>query len=131
MSAQAAGSASPVKKGDVLLDVRNLKMHFPVTEGIVFHKVVAEVKAVDGISFQIRKGETLGLVGESGCGKTTTGRCILQLERPTSGEIIFEGLSLTDLDARALRPLRQKIQVIFQDPFSSLNPRMKTGDNVA
>ncbi len=131
MSVQAAGSASAVKKGDVLLDVRDLKMHFPVTEGIVFHKVVATVKAVDGISFKIHKGETLGLVGESGCGKTTTGRCILQLERPTSGEIVFAGQSLIHLEARALRPLRQKIQVIFQDPFSSLNPRMKTGDIVA
>jgi len=130
MSVQATGPAAGVEKGDVLLDVRNLKMHFPVTEGIVFHKVVAEVKAVDGVSFQIHKGETLGLVGESGCGKTTTGRCILQLERPTSGEIIFEGQSLTELDAKALRPLRRKIQVIFQDPYSSLNPRMKTGDIV-
>ena len=130
MSVQTTGPAAGVEKGDVLLDVRNLKMHFPVTEGIVFHKVVAEVKAVDGVSFQIHKGETLGLVGESGCGKTTTGRCILQLERPTSGEIIFEGQSLTELDAKALRPLRRKIQVIFQDPYSSLNPRMKTGDIV-
>ena len=130
MSVQTTGPAAGVEKGDVLLDVRNLKMHFPVTEGIVFHKVVAEVKAVDGVSFQIHKGETLGLVGESGCGKTTTGRCILQLERPTSGEIIFEGHSLTEFDAKALRPLRRKIQVIFQDPYSSLNPRMKTGDIV-
>ena len=135
MSVQEAvsprGPAQAVEKGEVLLDVRDLKMHFPVTEGIVFHRTVAEVKAVDGISFQIRKGETLGLVGESGCGKTTTGRCILQLEQPTSGEIIFEGQSLIHMDARALRPLRQKIQVIFQDPYSSLNPRMKTGDIVA
>ncbi len=135
MSVQEAmpprGPTEAVKKGEVLLDVRDLKMYFPVTEGIVFHRTVAEVKAVDGISFQIHKGETLGLVGESGCGKTTTGRCILQLERPTSGEIIFEGQSLTELDARALRPLRRKIQVIFQDPYSSLNPRMKTGDIVA
>ena len=130
MSVQTTGPAAGVEKGDVLLDVRNLKMHFQVTEGIVFHKVVATVKAVDGVSFQIHKGETLGLVGESGCGKTTTGRCILQLERPTSGEIVFEGQSLTELDAKALRPLRRKIQVIFQDPYSSLNPRMKTGNIV-
>jgi oligopeptide transport system ATP-binding protein len=122
--------AGRVRKGDVLLDVRDLKMYFPVTEGIIFHKTVAEVKAVDGISFQIRKGETLGLVGESGCGKTTTGRCILQLERPTSGEIIFEGQDLTHLTPNQLRLLRQKMQVIFQDPYSSLNPRMKTGDIV-
>ena len=130
MSAQEAVPASGVQKGEVLLDVRNLKMYFPVTEAIIFHKVVAEVKAVDGISFQIHKGETLGLVGESGCGKTTTGRCILQLERATSGEIIFAGQNLAELDANALRPWRQKIQVIFQDPYSSLNPRMKTGDIV-
>ena len=125
------GAASKVRKGEVLLQVKGLKMYFPVTEGIIFHRTVAQVKAVDGISFDIRKGETLGLVGESGCGKTTTGRCILQLERPTEGEIVFAGQNLIDLDARALRPLRQKIQVIFQDPYSSLNPRMKTGDIVA
>ena len=124
------GAASKVKAGEVLIEVRNLKMYFPVTEGAILHRTVAEVKAVDGISFDIRKGETLGIVGESGCGKTTTGRCILQLERPTEGEIVFEGQNLVDLDARALRPLRQKIQVIFQDPYSSLNPRMKTGDIV-
>ena len=125
------GAASKVRKGEVLLRVKGLKMYFPVTEGVIFHRTVAQVKAVDGISFDIRKGETLGLVGESGCGKTTTGRCILQLERPTEGEIVFAGQNLIDLDARALRPLRQKIQVIFQDPYSSLNPRMKTGDIVA
>ncbi len=125
------GAASKVRKGEVLLQVKGLKMYFPVTEGIIFRKTVAQVKAVDGISFDIRKGETLGLVGESGCGKTTTGRCILQLERPTEGEIVFAGQNLVDLDARALRPLRRKIQVIFQDPYSSLNPRMKTGDIVA
>ena len=125
------GAGSKVKKGEILLEVKNLKKYFPVTEGILFTRTVAEVKAVDGISFDLRKGETLGLVGESGCGKTTTGRCILQLDRPTAGEIIFEGVDLVGLDARALRPLRQKIQVIFQDPYSSLNPRMKTGDIVA
>ena len=125
------GAASKVRKGEVLLRVKGLKMYFPVTEGVIFHRTVAQVKAVDGISFDIRKGETLGLVGESGCGKTTTGRCILQLERPTEGEIVFAGQNLIDLDARALRPLRRKIQVIFQDPYSSLNPRMKTGDIVA
>ncbi len=134
--ASAAGEAGPgpaskVKTGEVLIEVRNLKMYFPVTEGIIFHKTVAVVKAVDGISFDIRKGETLGLVGESGCGKTTTGRCILQLERPTEGEIVFDGQNLVNLGTRALRSLRQKIQVIFQDPYSSLNPRKKTGDIVA
>ncbi|MFB3150083.1 MAG: ABC transporter ATP-binding protein [Alphaproteobacteria bacterium] len=103
-------------------------MYFPITEGVVFSRKVAEVKAVDGISFRIRKGETFGLVGESGCGKTTTGRCILQLEQATEGQIFFEGANIAELDRRELSALRQKIQVIFQDPYSSLNPRMKIGD---
>jgi oligopeptide/dipeptide ABC transporter ATP-binding protein len=113
-----------------LLQVVNLKKYFPITQGIMFQKAVAHVKAVDGISFHIRKGEAMGLVGESGCGKTTTGRCILQLERPTEGQVIFEGTNLAELRAQGLRPLRQKMQVIFQDPYSSLNPRMKIGDIV-
>lgn len=116
--------------GNVLVDVKGLKMHFPITEGIVFNKLVGLVKAVDGVDFHIRRGETLGLVGESGCGKTTTGRCILQLERPTEGEIFFEGVDLTKLDQTALREFRRKIQVIFQDPYSSLNPRMKIGEMI-
>ena len=123
--------APPLKKigkGDTLLQVRNLKKYFPVTEGILFQKAVGHVKAVDDVTFEIKKGETLGLVGESGCGKTTTGRCILQLERPTAGEIVFEGVNLEKLDSKKLSPLRQKVQVIFQDPYSSLNPRMKVGE---
>ena len=114
--------------GDTLIDVKDLVMHFPITEGIVIPKVVAQVKAVDGISFSIRKGETLGLVGESGCGKTTTGRCILRLEDPTDGQISYEGVDLAKLKGKQLLPYRQKIQVIFQDPYSSLNPRMKIGE---
>ena len=114
--------------GDTLIDVNDLVMHFPITEGIVIPKIVAQVKAVDGISFSIRKGETLGLVGESGCGKTTTGRCILRLENPTDGEISYEGVDLAKLKGKQLLPYRQKIQVIFQDPYSSLNPRMKIGE---
>ena len=117
--------------GEVLLEVTNLKKHFPISEGILFSKNVSLVKAIDGISFTISKGETLGLVGESGCGKTTTGRCILQLEKPTEGRILFDGRDLTEMDASTLAPLRQKIQVIFQDPYSSLNPRLKIGDTIA
>jgi oligopeptide transport system ATP-binding protein len=114
--------------GEVLVQVRNLKMHFPITEGVLIQRAVAHVRAVDGVSFDIRRGETLGLVGESGCGKTTTGRCILRLERPTAGEIYFDGVNVANLGKRELVSLRQKIQVIFQDPYSSLNPRMKIGD---
>jgi len=114
-----------------LVEIKNLKKYFPVTEGIVIQKKVADVKAIDDISFKILKGETLGLVGESGCGKTTTGRCILQLERPTSGQIIYDGTDMDTVDRRELNKLRQRIQVIFQDPYSSLNPRMKIGQIIS
>jgi oligopeptide transport system ATP-binding protein len=114
--------------GNVLLEVKNLKMHFPVTSGIVFQRAVAHIKAVDDISFYVRQGETLGLVGESGCGKTTTGRCILQLYKPTGGQIIFEGQELSKLNTRQMRLMRRQMQVVFQDPFSSLNPRMTAGN---
>ena len=112
---------------DVLLDVQNLKMYFPVTSGILIQRTVGHIKAVDDVSFFVRKGETLGLVGESGCGKTTTGRCILQLYKPTAGRVNFEGAELTTLKGRALRAVRRRMQVIFQDPYSSLNPRMTAG----
>ncbi|MBI2219183.1 MAG: dipeptide ABC transporter ATP-binding protein [Candidatus Rokubacteria bacterium] len=114
----------------VILEVRDLVKHFPVGGGL-FSGPQAMVRAVNGVSFTIRKGETLGLVGESGCGKTTTGRCILQLERPTSGSVVFEGRDLTTMDAPELRKVRRTIQVIFQDPYSSLNPRMTVGQIVA
>ena len=106
-----------------LLEVRDLVKHFTVGRGIV--------RAVEGVSFSIERGETLGLVGESGCGKTTTGRCILQLERPTSGTVRFEGRELTTLNQTELRAVRRKMQVIFQDPYSSLNPRMTVGQIIA
>ena len=114
----------------VLLDVRGLQMHFPVSKGVIFQSKVGEIKAVDGVSFQIMRGETLGLVGESGCGKTTIGRCILQLLRPTGGEVRFRGEDLTQLSGKEMRPLRKELQVIFQDPYGSLNPRMTVGSIV-
>ncbi len=131
MSVATESSSPSVGLGETLIEVNDLVMHFPVTEGIIIPRTVAVVKAVDGISFSIKKGETLGMVGESGCGKTTTGRCILRLEDPTAGEIIYEGADLNTLRGKQLVPYRQKIQVIFQDPFSSLNPRMKIGDILA
>ena len=116
--------------GDVLLEVKNMKMYFPVTSGVVFQRKVADIKAVDGVSFTINRGETLGLVGESGCGKTTTGRAILRLYTPTAGEVIFDGQRLNDLSTREMRGMRRQMQVIFQDPYGSLNPRMTCGDIV-
>ena len=133
-----AGSASgpiaakaPCAAGTPLLSVRNLKMHFPVTDGTLIRRTVGHVKAVDGVSFDIMRGETLGLVGESGCGKTTLGRCILQLEKASSGEIVFDGKIIRELGRAELNTLRQRIQVVFQDPYSSLNPRMKIGEIVS
>ena len=117
--------------GDVLLKVTDLKKHFPITEGILVKKAVAHVKAVDGISFEVRRGETLGLVGESGCGKSTTGRCILQLDPPSSGSIVYNGVDLSTISRAEMNKLRERVQVIFQDPFSSLNPRMKIGEIIA
>jgi oligopeptide transport system ATP-binding protein len=131
IEAPASATAAAKPADETLVQVRNLKMHFPVTEGAIIPRVVAHVKAVNGITFDIKKGETLGLVGESGCGKTTTGRCILQLEKATSGEIIYDGKDLTKLNKEEMRPMRQRIQVIFQDPYSSLNPRMTIGDIIS
>jgi oligopeptide/dipeptide ABC transporter ATP-binding protein len=115
---------------EVLLEVENLVKHFPVGGGVLSRQS-GVVRAIDGVSFTLRRGETLGLVGESGCGKTTTGRCILQLERPTSGRILFEGVDLAAISAAELRAVRRRVQVIFQDPYSSLNPRMTVGQILA
>jgi len=114
--------------GDTLVDVRGLEMYFPVTAGFLIQRKVAENKAIDGISFNIKRGETLGLVGESGCGKSTTGRCILQLYKPTAGEIDFDGSDLVKVHGGELRSFRRKMQMIFQDPYASLNPRMSVRD---
>jgi oligopeptide transport system ATP-binding protein len=114
-----------------LLQVRGLKMHFPVTEGMIARRHVGDVKAVDGVDFTIQRGETLGLVGESGCGKTTMGRCILRLETPTAGEILYDGTDIAKLGRKQMVALRRRIQVIFQDPYSSLNPRQKVGSILA
>ncbi len=116
-------------KDDILVKVEDLVMYFPVTAGILQRKI-ADVKAVDGVSFYIKRGETLGLVGESGCGKTTTGRSILQLYKPTSGKVIFEGKDLTKLKSREMRSMRRNMQLIFQDPYASLDPRMNAGNIV-
>jgi oligopeptide transport system ATP-binding protein len=117
-------------QSEVLLEVKGLVKHFEVGGGLL-GAPASVVRAIDGVDFTLRRGETLGLVGESGCGKTTTGRCVLQLEKPTAGQIIFEGTDITGLSQQNLRKVRRRMQVIFQDPYSSLNPRMTVGDILA
>ena len=119
---------SPANAGENILEVRDLKMYFPVTSGVIFRRQVGAIKAVDGINLSIKRGETLGLVGESGCGKSTAGRAILQLYKPTAGEVIFKGQDLTKLGSSQMRGMRRDVQMIFQDPYASLNPRMTVGD---
>ena len=114
-------------KGDVILEVSHLKKYFPIKGGF-FNRVVGNVKAVDDVSFQIKKGTTMGLVGESGCGKSTTGRTLLRLLPKTDGEIFFEGQNVSELSREELRQLRTKMQIIFQDPYSSLSPRLPVGE---
>lgn len=118
-------------ENNVILHVEGLKKHFPIMRGLFIKRAVGHVKAVDGISFDVYHGETLGLVGESGCGKSTTGRVILQLYRPTAGKVIFDGKDLTELKGEDLRRLRPRLQMIFQDPYASLNPRMTVGELIS
>jgi oligopeptide transport system ATP-binding protein len=121
-------AGAPVAPTDDILTVRDLKVHFPVIRGVIVQKRVATVHAVDGVSFSLRRGETLGLVGESGCGKSTTGLAILRMLEPTAGSIVFEGKDITHLDRGQMRPIRRRMQMVYQDPYGSLNPRMRVRD---
>ncbi|MEL7236567.1 MAG: ATP-binding cassette domain-containing protein, partial [Chloroflexota bacterium] len=116
-----------IAMGEPLVEVKNLVKHFPITSGIIFQRQVGAVKAVDDVTFTVNAGETLGLVGESGSGKSTTGRTILQLYQPTAGSVVFEGTDLVTMSPNDLRRQRRRMQMIFQDPYASLNPRMTVG----
>ncbi|MEI7556541.1 dipeptide ABC transporter ATP-binding protein [Candidatus Chlorohelix sp.] len=124
-----AGSALP--SSDILLSIRDLKVHFPITRGIIFQHKVGAVRAVDGVSFDVKRGETLGLVGESGCGKSTTGRAILRLNNPTSGQMYFNGEDITLIKGKNLKQMRRNMTMIFQDPYASLNPRMTVANIIS
>lgn len=120
--------AEPARRTEAILEVRGLHKHYPLTQGIVFRKQVGAVKAVDGVDLDLRAGETLGVVGESGCGKSTLAKMLVHLERPTAGAIRYKGEDITKLSGRALKAVRRNIQMVFQDPYTSLNPRMTVGD---
>ena len=128
-STNAPGREGSAKTGELLLSVKDLKKHFPIKKGL-FSNTVGHVKAVDGVSFDVARGEVLGLVGESGCGKTTTGRVILRLIEATAGQVLFEGKDVLALGKRDLREIRREMQIVFQDPYSSLNPRLTVGSMI-
>ncbi len=124
-----ASPAKPAKvRGETILSVENLVKHFPITQGVLFQRQIGAVKAVDGVSFELRRGETLGVVGESGCGKSTLARLLMRLETPTSGRATLEGRDLLKASGGELRRLRRNMQMVMQDPYTSLNPRMTVGD---
>ncbi|MCX4845495.1 ABC transporter ATP-binding protein [Streptomyces sp. NBC_00893] len=127
-TAAVAAIEAPVERGEPILQVRNLVKHFPLSQGILFKRQVGAVKAVDGVSFDLYQGETLGIVGESGCGKSTVARLLMALDTATSGEVFYKGQDITRLSGRALKAVRRNIQMVFQDPYTSLNPRMTVGD---
>ena len=135
MTARTAASAAPAARDTdadaPLLRTENLKVHFPITEGVVFERRVGDVRAVDGVSLDVRRGETLGLVGESGCGKSTFARAVIRLVDATEGRILFDGTDVTQLSGTPLRRMRRRMQMIFQDPYASLNPRMTIGSMLA
>ncbi|MCU1432281.1 MAG: oligopeptide/dipeptide transporter, ATPase subunit, partial [Actinotalea sp.] len=117
--------------GETLLEMRDLQKHFPLTQGVLFKRTIGHVRAVDGVNMTLRRGETVGLVGESGCGKSTVSKLLVALEKPTAGSIVYKGKDLASMSRRALKQYRREVQIIFQDPYSSLNPRMTVGDIVA
>src|SRR3954447_6141026 len=122
MTTTTDSSPDATVNGDVLVEVRDLVKHFPISKGVIFQKQVGAVRAVDGVSFDVKRGEALGIVGETGCGKSTTARLITRLLQPTSGSIKLNGHEIAPLSRRQMKPLRRDVQMIFQDPYSSLNP---------
>jgi oligopeptide transport system ATP-binding protein len=132
LTVQAGGTTRPGwDPGTPLLEIVDLQKLFPLTQGVVFKKTVGHVRAVDGVNLVLRRGETVGMVGESGCGKSTVAKLLVALERPTGGEIRYKGEDVAKMSGRALKRYRREVQIIFQDPYGSLNPRMTVGDIVA